>query len=227
MTEYYLGVMWMEGSPEEIVKSEYQKELEKAEDEIRKKMGVSPTMVNFEFKFMLHKGIKYIPAIVYTAFKLRRSYESFEEWGMSLTREQNRMLVGAYMRLRMRVKGARTLRRGEYLRPKEEGWCELYTTRVAWPPETLDLKEVQEEIKRLTEGGDLLSKDDPEDREFTRRHLMENESDYYKEKGEALTDIRIEYVNLKSRAWGEYLKAIHDVHHKYPDIKFYLHVYYF
>lgn len=185
---------------------------------------------------MLHKGIKYIPAIVYTAYELRRNYElpkyyTAFELCISLTRDQSRLLVGAYRKLRKKVKGARTLGKNERLR--SERWGEGNVTRVVWPPKVLDLEEVQEEMKRLTEGGDLLSKDDPKDGGFTKKYLMDTEHTTYRAKDEAVEplDVRINghigYVNCKSRAWGEYLKAIHSIHHKYPDTKFYLHVMYF
>ena len=94
-------------------------------------------MIYYGLKFTLYKGIKYISAIVYTAWELKRScerpryYTSFN--GVtSLTEELSRVLIYAYRRPR-RMKGVRTLRRGERLRP-EEVWCELDTTKVAWPP---------------------------------------------------------------------------------------------
>ncbi|MBO3810162.1 MAG: hypothetical protein FGF50_11300 [Candidatus Brockarchaeota archaeon] len=240
MTNYYLGVMWMvEGSPEEIMKSEYEKELEKARQEIKERLGITSWFISEEFKFMLYKGIKYIPAIVYTAYELRRNYrfpeagvfDTFEVF-MRLTREQSRMLFDAYKKLSEKVKGMRTLSPNQYLRPEGEIWCEVENLRVATPPEVLESEEVQDEIKRLIEGSDLLSKDDPKDREVVRKHVVDTEPRYFRAKDEATKplDIRIDnligYVNCKSRAWGEYFKAIHNIHHKYPDIKFYLYVYY-
>ena len=236
MTEYALRVMWMEGTLEDVIKSEYQKELDRARHEIYREIG-PPGFIDQELKFMLYKGIKYIPAIAYTAYELRRNYEFLEgytafELFIKLAREQSRMLVGAYRYLRKRVKGARTLRRFEKLRPFEEGWCELSTTRVVWPPEVLDLEEVQEEITRLTEGGDLLSKDDPKDREVVEKHLVDTEKAYFRARAEVVEplDVRvddfIDYMNKASKAWGEYLKVIRAIHHKYPDVKFYMYVMY-
>lgn len=232
MTQFYISVIWMDGTLEEVDKSEYYKEFDKARHEIYKRMGLSVGMIGYELKFMLYKGIKYIPAIVYTAWKLERSYErpmyckSFEGI-ISMTEELSRVLIGAYRKLRKKVKGARTLKKWRHLRI-EEAWCELDTPRVAWPPETLDVEEVQEEIKRLAEDGDLLSKDKPEDREFAKRHIMATEHLYYRMEGEVVEplDIRIdsliEHVNRASRAWGEYFKAIRNIHHKYPNVKFYI-----
>jgi hypothetical protein len=210
-------------------------------------LGVSRGgMIGDALKFMLYKDIKYIPAIAYTALELKRNYElpafytPFERFWLfiSLDRERSRMLVGAYRYLRKRIKGARTLRRFEKLRPREklrppeEYWCELDGTRVIWPPEVLDLEEVQGEITRLSEGK-LLSKDDPQDREMVRRHLMDTEKGMYRAKGEVVPPIEvrvddfIEYVNSESRAWSVCLSIIRELHHRHPDVKLYLYGRYF
>jgi hypothetical protein len=224
LTEYYLDIILAEGSPWAVVE-EYVR--------TRKELGVSGGRIDDVLKFMLYKGIKYIPAIAYTAYELRRNYEFLEgytafELFIKLAREQSRMLVGAYRYLRKRIKGARTLRRFERLRPFEEGWCEVGGTRVIWPPEVLDLEEVQEEMRRLSEGN-LLSKDDPMDREIVRRHLMDTEKGMYRAKGEVVPPIEvrvdefIEYVNSESKAWSTRLSIIRELHHRHPDVMFYLY----
>ena len=228
MTEYYLDIILAEGVPWAVVE-----EFERACDE----SGViSGGMIDDVLKFMLYKGIKYVPAIAYTALELKRNYElpafytPFERFWLfiSLDRERSRMLVGAYRYLRKRVKGARTLRRYERLRPFAEGWCEVGGTRVIWPPEVLDLEEVQGEMRRLSEGK-LLSKDDPQDREMVRRHLMDTEKGMYRAKGEVVPPIEvrvddfIEYVNSESKEWSTRLSIIRELHHRHPDVRFYLY----
>ena len=234
MTEHTLRVMWMEGALEDVMESEYQKELDRARHEIYERVG-APGLIGEGLRFMLYKGIKYIPAIAYTAYELRRNYElptyyKAYELYISLTREQSRMLVGAYRYLRKKVKSARTLRRYERPRPFEEGWCERNVTMVVWPPEVLDLEEVREEIGRLTEGGNLLSKDDSRDREAVEKHLIDMERVSTGAKDEVIepmnvrVDELVRNVNRTSKAWGEYLKVIRAIHHKYPDVKFYMYV---
>ena len=228
MTEYYLDIILAEGVPWAVVE-----EFKKTCDE----SGViSGGMIDDVLKFMLYKGIKYVPAIAYTALELKRNYElpafytPFERFWLfiSLDRERSRMLVGAYRYLRKRVKGARTLRRYERLRPFAEGWCEVGGTRVIWPPEVLDLEEVQGEIRRLSEEK-LLSKDDPQDREMVRRHLMDTEKGMYRAKGEVVPPIEvrvddfIEYVNSESKEWSTRLSIIRELHHRHPDVRFYLY----
>ena len=95
MTEYYLDIILAEGVPWAVVE-----EFKKTCDELG---VISGGMIDDVLKFMLYKGIKYIPAIAYTAYELRRNYEFLEgytafELFIKLAREQSRMLVGAYAR---------------------------------------------------------------------------------------------------------------------------------
>lgn len=197
--------------------------LDKFPVDVLKELGLHDTWINEVLKFMLYKGIKYIPAIGYSAFMLLPSYNRPMDYFMRVPPEYNKMLISAYRQLRKRVEGVRTVRSGERL--WEEGWREIYgVTRVIWPPVVLDLKEVQDEITHLL-GQDLLSKDDPEDRMRVKDFLV-NEVGLGEEMLEELLDTRvdkkIEGINRSLKSWGKFFAKLLEIRRKYTDAKFYL-----
>lgn len=56
-------------------------------------------------KFMLYKGIRYIPAIGYSTYMLLPSYDTPMDYFLRLSSVYDRVLINAYKWLRMKVQG--------------------------------------------------------------------------------------------------------------------------
>lgn len=177
--------------------------------------------INERLKFMLYKGIKYIPAIGYSAYKLLPSYERLWDYFLKVPPAYDEILTKAYRQLKRKVRGAKTVRAGKRL--WEDGWMELYgVTRVVWPPTVLDVKEVRDETKQLLER-EFYSKDDPEDRKIMRDFLVnEVKEEIPEDQLETHVDKLIEGINRDLKNWGKFFAKLLEIRIKYPDAMFYL-----
>jgi len=154
-----------------------------------------------EFEVMFKKGLRYIPTIFLTAFKIR--------W---LMRSNVRVV---YNKLKRKVK----------VEVKDR--ChdtDNYTARRAfWPCEVLDLKEVQDEVGVLT-GGALLSRDKPEDRKIVEQAIKWLGEDERKMPIEEVVDRNIGFLNACIQGIGFFLTRSTEFHRKHPDARFWFYV---
>ncbi|MBO3832977.1 MAG: hypothetical protein FGF51_06270, partial [Candidatus Brockarchaeota archaeon] len=99
-----------------------------------------------------------------------------------------------------------------------------YTTRRAfWPCEILDLKEVQDEIEILTKG-ELLSEDNPEDREIVRRAIKWLDEEEKQMPLEEVVDNHIGFLNACIGDLGILLARSTEFRRKHPEVKFWFFV---
>jgi hypothetical protein len=93
-----------------------------------------------------------------------------------------------------------------------------------WPNDVLNLRKIQDEVDRLA-NGDLLSKENPEDRRIAEKllpytHWYEKEKLTFEEK----IDKVIESENKWSKDFASYFLKLIDISKRYPSAKFWLYV---
>jgi hypothetical protein len=102
---------------------------------------------------------------------------------------------------------------------KEERW-----ESALWPSEILDLKEVQDEVNWLT-TRDLLLKKDLEDRRLAEKILPGSWISDEKLSLDEKIDKVIEIENKWGKELGDFFSKAFELHTRYPDAKFWFHVY--
>ncbi|NHV06546.1 MAG: hypothetical protein HA495_04325 [Thaumarchaeota archaeon] len=108
--------------------------------------------------FMFEKGLKYIPTIISLACGMNVTEEVRYSAGddddeFEISEEQAKIIEETFKELKQKVK----VRKRKDL---EGGW----EYRINWPSDVLDLKEVQEEAKKLANSNEvIISKDNPKD----------------------------------------------------------------
>lgn len=154
-----------------------------------------------EFEVMWRKGLRYIPTIILTAFKIR--------W---LMRSNIRTV---YNKLRRKVKVE--------IKNNCHDTDNYVVRRAFWPCEILDLKEVQDEVKILTDNI-LLSGDKPEDREMVQQAIKWLDEEDKQIPIEKVIDRNIDFLNACIRGIGIFLTKSTDFRQKYPEAKFWFYV---
>lgn len=150
-------------------------------------------------RFMLNKGLRYVPTIVLTAKSLTNC-------------PQELLNIFGWLKQKADVKVIRHYVGKEY-------W-----EQALWPPEVLEIKEVRDEIARLADR-DFLSKDDPEDVKLVRNYILrENVMRFEDLTLEQKVNIWIDEVNDACRKWSRYFLKALDIHRRYPDVKFWFYV---
>ncbi|MEM2087933.1 MAG: hypothetical protein QXF52_04580 [Thermoproteota archaeon] len=149
---------------------------------------------------MWRKGLRYLSTIVATAFDLQ--YTKRE--GIKEIFEELKQKVKVWIR------AGCAWDRDNYI-----------VTRVFWPCEILDLKEVQDEVKMLTSGFSL-SKENPEDVEMVQQSMRR----FWKEKKMPTEELisNIESLDACIKKLGTLLTMATEIHHKYPEKKFWFYV---
>jgi hypothetical protein len=163
---------------------------------------------------MVKKGLKYIPGIINSMFFalgeiLQRLKLEWKFGGCSFMRnhEAVRNEVKAIYpyaaelleKVKVKIRGDKTFRQ-----------MSANPYGLLWPVEVIGLKEVMDEVEILLKG-EILSKDDPRDREIVREFIKA----YGHEPPEQVTDEDIEVVNDKLRKFGKFFKEVYEVHKKY------------
>jgi len=144
------------------------------------------------FEVMWRKGLRYLSTILATAY----DRENINREGMKGVFEELRRKV------RVWIRDGCAWYRGNYV-----------ATRVLWPCDILDLKEVQDEVKML--NGFLLSKDNPDDVEMMRRIA-----------GRPFDESTIRWLNICVGDLRAMLTRATEFHHKHPDVKFWFYTVY-
>ncbi|MGB9718650.1 MAG: hypothetical protein ACPL4E_09480 [Thermoproteota archaeon] len=147
-----------------------------------------------EFEVLWRKGLRHMSTILATAYDLKFSKRE----GMKEVYEKLRRKVKVWVRS-----------------GNPWGFSNYVVTRVFWPCEILDLKEVQDEIKVLT-SGPLLSMDNPED-----RRLVEQAT---KRPSKELIDRNMDELNICANSTVDFLTKSAEFHHKYPKFRFWFYV---
>lgn len=95
--------------------------------------------------------------------------------------------------------------------------------RVFWSCKILDLKKVQDEIGILTKG-DLLSKDNPEDRKIVQQAIKWLHERDRQKPFERVIDENIDFLNLCIHKTRAFLARSTEFHRKHPETKFWFYV---
>jgi hypothetical protein len=150
-------------------------------------------------RFMLDKGLRYVPTVVLTAKSLSNC-------------SQELLDIFEWLRQRTDVKIIR----------RYAGTA--YWEQAIWPPGVLEIKEVNNEITRLA-ARNLLSKDNSEDAKLVRNYILsENVMRFEDLTVEQKVNIWIDDVNEASRKWSNYFLKALDIHRRYPTAKFWFYV---
>jgi len=179
MGEVELGICWMSKKAMELKE-------ELLTIGFARIMGGIAAYYEVEFEVLRQKGLKYLPMIIATACDSRFAKEEkikdiFEE-------------LRKKVKIRIRKRCQKTEKNMDY-------------SRVFWPCEILDLKEVQDEVKML--NGFLLSKENPDDVEMMRRIA-----------GHPFDESTIRWLNMCVGDLKAMLTRATEFHRKHPDVKF-------
>jgi hypothetical protein len=166
-------------------------------------------------QMMQLRGLKYVPTILYTGEAifddpLEYRFEPFAI-GIGLPSSYFEEVGRVFNSLMEKVK-VRLRRKNEMVK------------HALWPSETLNLKEVQDEVNWLVTKA-LMSRENPEDRKLVEKllphiHLRNEEKLTLEEK----IDRMIEIENKRSRELGSFLLKALEIHKKYHGSKFWLYV---
>jgi hypothetical protein len=175
---------------------------------------VVPQFLWTSIELMQLKGLKYIPAIIYTgnfissdSSKYSKPFLDYEVGLPSLCLEEiNRAFE--LLKRKVDVKIATREFRKEYAK---------------WPIKVLDLKEVRDEINQLV-AKPLLSKEVPEDRMIAKKlglggGLLDLNDVHHDEKIDAV----IEKMNKSVREIADFFLKILEIYKKYPNTKLLFH----
>jgi hypothetical protein len=167
-------------------------------------------------QMMQLRSLKYVPTILYTSEAifddpLEYRFESFAI-GIGLPSSYFEEVGRVFNSLMERVK-VRLRRKNEMVK------------HALWPSETLDLKEVQDEVNWLVTKA-LMSRENPEDRKLAEKFLPYL---HYINLDEKLTfdekiDKVIEDENEWSKELGSFLSKASEAHKKHPNARFWLYV---
>jgi len=93
-----------------------------------------------------------------------------------------------------------------------------------WPVEVLEMEEVKKELEILL-TRELFSKDNPEDRKIAEEYIRRTGVSYQEEHltPEQRIAYRIDFVNGFMKEWGKFLKRIYEIY-KQHNIKMWLHI---
>ncbi|MCX8183622.1 MAG: hypothetical protein N3F08_04310, partial [Crenarchaeota archaeon] len=163
-------------------------------------------------EIMQLKGLKYIPTILNTGCYVSifpEDYRRTVKFPLSYSEETIRMFDLLRQRVNVKIM-------------KQPG---TRVEKALWPKEIIELREVEDEINRLSILS-FLSKDNPEDRKIAEIYASypiggdEFKNKTLDEKIDAL--IRIE--NQKMRDFAEYFSKAREIHKRYSDAKFWFYV---
>ncbi|MEM3449561.1 MAG: hypothetical protein QXU11_05805 [Thermoproteota archaeon] len=155
-----------------------------------------------KFEVMWQKKLRHLATILATAYDIKFSKQS----GMKEVYDQLRLKVKVWVR-----------------NNPPWGYSDYIVRRAFWPCEILDLKEVQDEIGILTRG-ELLSKDNPEDREIVQQSIKWLDEKEKQMPIEKTIDEKIGFLNAYIRDIGTFLARSTEFHHKYPKKRFWFYV---
>lgn len=182
---------------------------------------------DYTLKFMLYKGLRYIPAIGYSSYEYRRDYtDQTLDWCLSVTPEYNKLLVDTIAELMEKVE-VRTFKTRRLRWEKGERFLgEYYAIAVAWSSEILDVEGVKDEAEILL-SKKLLFKEEPKDRriveEFLTREVQRRFSGDLRKDLEKwidnYTDGRFG-INENAKDWGKFFKIFYEFHKEHPEAKF-------
>jgi len=148
------------------------------------------------FEVMWRKGLRYLSTILVTAY----DRENINREGMKEVFEELRKKVKVWIR---------------------DGCIWYYgnyvATRVLWPCDVLDLREVQDEIEMINSRFSL-SKDNPADVEIVRQSMMRFRKEIPPKELIGYT----ESLDHCIRGLGDFLAKLTEFHRKYPKRKFWL-----
>ncbi|MEM2087934.1 MAG: hypothetical protein QXF52_04585 [Thermoproteota archaeon] len=191
MTELYLFIC-----PRRGMRSEVREELRTLSAQV----WYRPYYTGDEPEVLWRKGLKYIATIIRAACEL----QLIEQSGGEMRETYDRLKRKVKIRIRTRCHKV-----GE-----EGGWDEAGPSRVFWPCEILDLREVQDEIKVLA-SGDLLDRDNSEDRKIVQEAIKH---------AYAIEDRRVDewisVFNTCVRELGIMLERVMEIHRKHPEERF-------
>jgi len=93
-----------------------------------------------------------------------------------------------------------------------------------WPVEVLEMEEVKKELEILL-TRELFSKDNPEDRKIAEEDIKRTGLSIGEEEmePEQRIDSRIDFFNRNMRKWGEFFKEVYEVY-KQHNVKMWLHI---
>jgi len=158
---------------------------------------------------MKSKGLKYIPAIIDSAYA----------WGEKEVEEAKKDPIVSYLmgKVEVMIKKCR-----DNIRANPETLGPDF--KIFWPVEVLDLEEVRKELEILL-TRELFSKDNPEDRRIAEEDIKRTGLAIGEEemKSEQRIDSRIDFFNRNMRKWGEFFKEVYEVYKQY-NVKMWLHI---
>jgi len=153
---------------------------------------------------MRTKGIKYIPAIISSAFACGEDEideQKANPYVSELMRKVNVMIRNYRDDIRTRL-----------------------SPRIFWPIQTLEMKEVKDELEILL-TNDLFSKEDPNDRKLAEEDLKNCilSKEMEKMTPEQRIDDHIDFLNGNMRLWGEFFKGAYEIH-KQHNVEMWFHI---
>lgn len=193
MTEYWMVIKPAPKTPKRI-------------KERLKKISMSAIGSSWRMK---SKGLKYIPAIIDSAFA----------WGEREIEEVKKDPVVSYLMSRVEVMIMRC-RDNIRVNPKTMG----PDLKIFWPVEVLDVEEVRSELEILLTKN-LFSKDNPEDRRIAEEDIKRTGLAIGEElmEPEQRIDYCIDFMNENMKKWGKFFMEAYDIHKQF-NVKMWFHI---
>ncbi|MEM4169492.1 MAG: hypothetical protein QXZ66_03100 [Thermoproteota archaeon] len=185
------------------------KPMPKAPRKIREELKKIYIVLAGESWLMEKKGLKYIPAIIRSAYAYgeKEVEEAKKNPIVSELMSKVDVMIKKYPD-NIRV-DPKTLRSG---------------LKIFWPVEVLEIKEVKDELEMLLTKT-FFSKDNPEDRMIAEEYIKRTGVSYQEEQmtPDQRITYRIDFMNGFMKEWGEFFKRVYEIHRQH-NIKMWFHV---